>query len=217
MTGAAEVEVAGERLHLLPEKAVWWPAGGTVFVADPHWGKADSFRAGGMAVPAGGLTADLARLDRLLAATGAARLVILGDLFHDRASVSAGVCDAVAGWRAGRAELAIHLVRGNHDRRSGDPPADWHFACDAEPVGVGPFAGRHYPDPTPGLYTLAGHLHPGVTLVGAGRQRLRLPCFWFGPAVGVLPAFGSFTGLADVRPARGDRVFVAAEGEVVRV
>jgi len=48
-------------------------------------------------------------------------------------------------------------------------------------------------------------------------DHLRLPCFWFGDAVGVLPAFGAFTGSAEVRPKRGDQVFVIAEEEVLKV
>jgi uncharacterized protein len=51
----------------------------------------------------------------------------------------------------------------------------------------------------------------------AGEKSLRLPCFWFGPRYGVLPAFGAFTGNADVLPRRGDQVFVIAEQEVLKV
>ena len=50
-----------------------------------------------------------------------------------------------------------------------------------------------------------------------GRQRLKLPAFWFGPRVGVLPAFGEFTGGAVVSPRPGDRVFVVAGDQVVPV
>ncbi len=50
-----------------------------------------------------------------------------------------------------------------------------------------------------------------------GRQRLKLPGFWFGPRVGVLPAFGEFTGGAVVTPRPGDRVFVVAGDQVVPV
>ena len=46
---------------------------------------------------------------------------------------------------------------------------------------------------------------------------VRLPCFWFGSRYGVLPAFGAFTGTADVLPRRGDQVFVIAEKEVLKV
>ncbi len=64
---------------------------------------------------------------------------------------------------------------------------------------------------------LAGHLHPAVSLSGPGRQRERLPCFLFGERVGILPAFGDFTGGAAVRPRPGDRVFAVAEDEVVPI
>jgi len=63
---------------------------------------------------------------------------------------------------------------------------------------------------------LAGHIHPAVRLSGDG-DSVRLPCFWFSPRVGVLPAFGAFTGSATVRPREGDQVFVIADGEIIAV
>ena len=60
-------------------------------------------------------------------------------------------------------------------------------------------------------------LHPSVTLRGAGRQRKRLPCFHFGARVGLLPAFGDFTGTADVAVLPGDRVYVVAGGDVLEI
>jgi uncharacterized protein len=46
---------------------------------------------------------------------------------------------------------------------------------------------------------------------------MRLPCFWFGKYVAVLPAFGSFTGTYTVLPKQGDRVFVVADTAVIEV
>ncbi|GEM_PF-2178717 len=66
-------------------------------------------------------------------------------------------------------------------------------------------------------YALAGHLHPAVRMVGAGRQTLKLPCFWFGAKVGVLPSFGGFTDSGVVTPARGDQVYVIADDRVMWV
>lgn len=210
------VPVAGTELLLLPGKAAFWPARCTLLVADPHWGKTAAFAAGGQGVPQGTLTADLARLSRLLGATAAARLVVLGDLFHAKAGKSVAVLDTISEWRAGRPGLDVLVVRGNHDRHAGDPPADWNFAV-TEEAADGPFAFRHYPDGVPGAYTLAGHVHPAVTLTGGGRQRLRLPCFFLGERVGVLPAFGGFTGTGVLRPTPRDRVFVIADDEVIAV
>ena len=72
----------------------------------------------------------------------------------------------------------------------------------------------HAPAPPDAGYVLAGHLHPGVVL---GRERLRLPCFWFARDHAVLPAFGEFTGSAVVRPARSDGVYVIADDRVIPV
>jgi metallophosphoesterase superfamily enzyme len=68
-----------------------------------------------------------------------------------------------------------------------------------------------------GKYNLSGHIHPGVHLEGIARQSMTLPCFYFGKSVGLLPAFGLFTGLARIRPKAGDKVFVIAKGKVVEV
>ena len=45
-------------------------------------------------------------------------------------------------------------------------------------------------------------------------DHLRLPCFWFGDAVGVLPAFGAFTGMHAVQGAAEDRLFAVADNMV---
>ena len=216
MTGAW-VEVAGERLVLLAERAVWWERTGTLLVADPHWGKAAAFRAAGVPVPGGTTTAGLDRLSAALDRTGAARLVILGDLFHARESRAPRTLEAVRRWRDRHSDLPIVLVRGNHDRRAGDPPGELGIDCLDPPSPEAPFVLAHHPEPSDAGYVLAGHLHPSVTLRGPGRQRQRLPCFHLGPRVGILPAFGDFTGTADVAVCPGDRVFVVAGDDVVEV
>lgn len=220
--GAAVVEVAGKVLHLLPERAILWPAEGMLLVADLHWGKGAVFRNAGVPVPPDAEADDLARLERVLRAGGARRLAVLGDLLHDRGWGDRATLAAVAAWRERLADVEILLVRGNHDRRAGDPPAGWRMTI-VDEAAPGPFLLRHHPDPDPtgprggGRYVLAGHLHPAVSLRGAGRARVRLPCFHFGAGVGVLPAFGGFTGTADIKARRGDRVFAIAEGEVLAV
>ena len=119
-------------------------------------------------------------------------------------------------WRERWADRRVQIVRGNHDRHAGDAPDALRFEAVEEPFPDAPFLLKHFPDPEPGGYVLAGHLHPAVVLRGGG-ERLRLPCFHFGERVGVLPSFGALTGSATVRPAAGDRVFVVADGEVLEV
>lgn len=217
MAADLTIELAGETLALLPERAIYWPRRELLLVADMHWGKAATFRAAGLAIPPGGTSDDLARLERALDRTGARRLALLGDALHARAGRAGAAFGRVAAWRERWRELDVTLVRGNHDRGAGDPPPEWGFACVDQPLAELPFVLRHHPQESPSGYVLAGHLHPAAQLRGAGRQSARLPCFWFGQRVGVLPAFGGFTGSALVRPQPGDRVFVLADGEVLAV
>ena len=49
---------------------------------------------------------------------------------------------------------------------------------------------------------------------GSGFDRMRLPCFHFGARVGVLPAFGEFTGSHTLAREPADRVFAIADGRV---
>jgi DNA ligase-associated metallophosphoesterase len=211
------IVVADENLTLLPERALHWPRREMLIVADLHWGKSATFRAAGLAIPEGSLADDLARLDRALTHTGARRLVLLGDLLHARAGRAETVLEQIGSWRARWPDLNILLVRGNHDRGAGDPPPEWGFGCVDEPFALAPFVLRHHPKEAPDGYVLAGHLHPAVRLRGAGRQQVRLACFWFGARMGVLPAFGGFTGSALVTPAADDRVFALTGDQVLAV
>lgn len=210
-----ETTIAGETVRLLPEKAIFWPAQKTLFVADLHWGKAAAFRALAVPIPGGTTTTDLDRLSRALDRTAAERLVILGDLIHARAGRQPETVAAISRWRSTRVTLDILLVRGNHDDKAGDPPPDWSIDPVDEPHPLGPFALRHFPEPVAGQYVLAGHIHPAATLSGRAGQGLKLPCFHVGPAVTVLPAFGSFTGTAAIKPRTDDSVFVIADDEVI--
>jgi uncharacterized protein len=211
-----EINCHGERLVLLHQKAAFWPARKALIVADPHFGKAAAFRRLGVPIPRGTTNSTLARLSAVLADTRAERLVILGDFFHARAGRAESTLAAIAAWRTKHRALAITLVRGNHDRKSGDPPCDWDIDCVAEPFIERPFAFAHSPQQHGDGYVLAGHLHPAVWLSDA-QGTLRAPCFWFGPDDAVLPAFGDFTGTHAVSPEAGDRVFAVGPDTVIEV
>jgi len=210
-----ELEFGGLPLRLLPQRAAFLPTERTLLIADAHIGKAGSFRSLGVPVPSGTTAQTLAVLDALIGVTGVARIVFLGDLLHSARGRAAATLDAVAQWRARHGRLALTLVRGNHDRHAGDPPAGWGVEVVDEPLRIGALALAHHPGPVEGAQVLAGHLHPCVVVGGRARERLRLPCFHFGAGVGVLPAFGAFTGMHAVRPGPGDRVFAIA-GDSVR-
>ena len=212
-----EIELGGETLELFAARAMFRRTTSTLLVADPHFGKAAAFRALGVYVPESTTDANVARLDALLEVTRARRLVFLGDFLHAKEGRHPATLDALDAWRSAHADVEMLLVRGNHDDCAGDPPGTLGIECVNGPVIEGPFAYAHKPKEVSGSYVLAGHVHPAVLLAGAGRQRARLACFWFGANVGVLPAFGEFTGLGDVSPAPGDDVWVIADDQLVQV
>lgn len=222
-----EVRVEGidTALKLLPGGALFLPALSMLLIADAHFGKAVTFRRCGVPVPEGTTDDTLQRLDGLIAQTGARELVFLGDFLHSAAAHAPVTQQALMRWRHCHPALGLTLVRGNHDDHAGDPPPALGMRVVDEPLLLDTGASRvalcHHPRAVEGAYVLAGHWHPCVTLRGAGRDRLRLACFWFGGAtegqggVGILPAFGSFTGMHPIQSRPGDRVFAVA-GNTVR-
>lgn len=218
IAGSVIVQWGDERWALLPQRAVWWERRRTLIVADVHLGKAAAFRAAGVPVPEV-VHADLERLGGVIDATGAERLVIVGDLLHAPSGRTAAVMEAVGAWRSRRSALQVTLVLGNHDVRSGRPPEAWAMAVHQPPLtdpGDDGIAFVHDPETEAieGVPCIGGHLHPSVTL-GDGTSSLRAPCFWLRGGVMVLPAFGRFTGTRNIRVRAGERVFVVGDGEVV--
>jgi DNA ligase-associated metallophosphoesterase len=210
------IDVAGERVVLLADRAVSWPAGGALLVADLHWGKSSTFRAFGVPVAFDELAADLDRLRALIRSTHARCVIALGDLVHAREGLTPDVVEAVTVWRRS-CPVPFVLVRGNHDRHVPDLPAAWGIEDVPERLDDGPFAFVHDPaHAPPGRYTWAGHVHPAVR-IGHGPGSVRVPAWHIGPRVGVVPAFSSFAGGVAMRRAVGDRVFGAVPGGVIEV
>jgi DNA ligase-associated metallophosphoesterase len=208
-----EIEVAGETLVLLPEKALYWPRRKMLVVADIHFGKAASFRALGVPVPRGTTSQNLAALDALMAMHDVGHIVFLGDFLHARAAHAAATLAAMLAWRLRHPSLALTLVRGNHDRHAGDPAAALAIELVDEPHTIGPFSFCHHPDVDAPGYALAGHIHPSY-LLATRFDALRLPCFVVGQSRMILPSFGAFTGGFLVTPGPGDQIYVSS-GEAV--
>lgn len=211
------VEIAGETLWLLADKALYWPAEQALLIADAHLGKAATYRTLGQPVPQGTTARNLQRLDDLLTSYPTRRLVFLGDLLHARPARTGSTLATLQAWRKRHAELQIVLIRGNHDRSAGDPPPELAIEVVSEPWRMGPFAFCHEPLDCPGLHVLAGHLHPVFVLRGRGRDRVRMPCFSVEQNITLLPAFGEFTGGMAINATPGRVIYGALDGAVWRL
>ncbi len=211
------LERGGLQLQLLAQRAVFVPEHSALLVADAHIGKAATFRRLGVPVPGGTTEGTLGRLSQALACTGAQQVIFLGDLLHSAHAHASTTAAEFERWRQSHAQLALLLILGNHDQKTGVDATRWGVRVQAEGWRLGGLVLQHHPQPVAGAYALAGHVHPAV-VVGAGRrERVRLPCFHFGAQVALLPAFGEFTGMHAVRRAAGERVFAVVQDEVREV
>jgi metallophosphoesterase superfamily enzyme len=96
---AMAIEVAGEEVLLLPQKALFWLRERTLVVAGVHFGKAAAFRSLGVPVPRGTTSDNLAALDALVASHGVQRVVFLGDFLHAKAAHAPATQVAMLAWR----------------------------------------------------------------------------------------------------------------------
>ena len=211
------ITFAGHSVWLLPELALWWPEGQVLFIADLHLGKAATYRALGQPVPSGTTLENLRRLSQLITHYQPQQLIFLGDFLHARQARTTSVLGELQLWRQSHADLACRLVRGNHDSRAGDPPADLGISVVDEPYLAGPFAACHHPQTHATHAVLAGHTHPVVHLQGPARDRLRLPCFVLKERSAILPAFGEFTGGYAVAAEPGEQLYAAGGDTVWRL
>lgn len=207
---AAPIHRASERFLLDPAGAVIWPARRTLIVADLHLEKASSLAARGGLLPPYDSRATLERLALLLRRYAPARVIALGDSFHDesgRARLPAEDAACLARMEAAHEFL---WVAGNHDRGGG---AALHaegsvlFRHEAGAVG-------------PGQVEFSGHFHPKARIATRAASIAR-PCFVADAHRILLPSFGAYTGGLEVSaPAlralfpRGGMVFLLGRDRV---
>lgn len=213
MTAEIPIFFGGEELRLLPEHGVWCPRTRTVWVADLHLGKEESFRKSGFPVP-DLREDDLSRLSHMLERTSANQLVILGDLIHARSGLSTRLTEEFSNWRVQHAGIDIVLIRGNHDQHAGDPPSEWQLRCVDAPHAAGDLLQSHVPLFDNVRPNLAGHLHPKYRLRSRAED-LKFPCFLLRRQTLVLPAFGRFIDHGLIVPHVADDIYIVVEGEII--
>lgn len=215
-----KITVHGEELILLPERAVYWTKRKTLWIADPHFGKATHFNKTGIFVPANMVDADLFRLKSLLDTYETERLVFLGDLFH---STYNSEWERFGEWLTLQEIAEVHLVMGNHDILHEKYYAQYNLIVHTDFLANKPFTYVHeYVDGMeeqyPGSVIISGHVHPAVSLTGKARQGVRLPCFYFNNTHAILPAFGRFTGMFSMdKKHTSDNFYVIADTEIIKL
>ena len=218
MQPAFPYRIKGQQLWLSPDRCIFWEEERSLIVSDLHFGKTGHFRKAGIAVPQSIYREDLLRLLCQIQYFQPRQLLVVGDLFHSRENKELAL---FLKWREDFPELGIRLIEGNHDILHEDWYKKAGIDVSREVLEIGPFGFIH--DITEGVvgeasvfravaekeapYYFSGHIHPGIRIRGMGRQSLQFPCFYFGSAYAVLPAFGRFTGTVSIDPMPEANVF----------
>ncbi len=181
----------GQPLVATPEGALWWPARRTLVVADLHFEKASAFAARGVALPPYDTAATLAEVARLADRLDPARVVALGDSFHDRRAGERISVAAIDGLQALTQRLEWVWITGNHDPH---PAGPWGGTV-VDSLDDGPLLFCHEATGVAG--EVSGHWHPKARVKVRGSLVTRR-CFVLTPGQLILPSFGTLTGGLDV-------------------
>ncbi len=201
-------------LILSAKRAIFWQAQRALLVADLHLGKAGHFRKAGIALPASITPIDLLRLEDLIKEFQPAICYFLGDLFHsDYNKEFLLLKDFIRKYTT----VEFVLIKGNHDIVTDQQIKALGIAAIYESLDIPPFQFTHHPQIDDKLYNIAGHLHPGYTIRGVGRQSISTPVFYFGQHQAILPAFSVFSGKAFIQPKPEDILFGIVEDQLIEI
>jgi len=215
LSSSLPFQLQGQQLILDYRKAIFWKERKALLLSDIHLGKAGHFRKAGIAIPEEVHREDYRKLDSLIADYKPIDLIILGDIFHSDWNLG---WEYFLQWLAKHPHVHFHLVPGNHDILYREQYRAANFHLSTEQLVMEPFVLSHEIQPSadwPHLYQISGHLHPSVRLNGKGRQAMTLACFYFEEKAAILPAFGSFTGKAILKPSKACSIFVLTGQHVI--
>ena len=207
-----EIIIFNDHFYLHKTGAVFWKEKNTLLLADIHLGKVGHFRKSGIPVPrkAGGVFYD--KITKLKKSLNFSQIIFLGDLFHSSLNNEWFLFE---NW-VKKSELKIILIKGNHDiipklvfEQVGIKTYD--------DLKIEKFFFTHHPKKINDCFVFSGHIHPGVRLIGKGKQIMKFPCFICNKDQIILPSFGGFTGMHLPEIRNGDQVFVITNKEIIEI
>jgi DNA ligase-associated metallophosphoesterase len=214
---SAPIHFRNERLMLDPSGTAFWPARRILIVADLHLEKSSSFALRGSLLPPYDTKATLEKLTRLVRLYRPAKIIALGDSFHDATAAERLSPTDHARLTAMAREAHFIWITGNHDAAPTGLPGE-----SAGEYQEGPFVFRHqaHAQLAPRQIEVSGHFHPKASIATKARQISR-PCFVTDASRLMLPAFGVYSGGLDVRDPvitklfpRGLRVFLLGQDQL---
>lgn len=240
MQGSILHQHNGQNFWLSPFRCIYWEQQKMLIMADLHLGKLGHFRKNGFAIP-GGENRDLYQLEETITLFKPDQLVIIGDMFHSKLNHE---IDQFSIWKKNY-HLKMILVKGNHDLlpqtwyddnnielRQEYIVDNYGFIHDLggennskltndEKRVLGMknsskqlFSNKLTPEAP---YYFTGHLHPGVNIIGRSKERVTLPCFYFGAQFAILPAFSHLAGVSIIKSTKNADVYAILNDGLIQV
>jgi uncharacterized protein len=204
-----------QQFWLSAEKALFWQEQQALILSDLHLGEAGHFRKAGIPVPQQVMKENMQRLLNLIQYFKPTKIIAVGDLFHSKENLE---LELFKKWRKDFEHINVFLVKGNHDILKKNWYQEAEINLIDEKLVIEKFSFTHAQcNASDDYYSFCGHLHPGIVVNGMGKQSLRFPCFYFTPTYCILPAFGKFTGLANIQPDKEDFVYAVVEKTLIQI
>ena len=185
--------INGAELNADASGVLLWTDRETMIVADLHLEKGSSLARRGVLLPPYDTRATLDRLDQALDRHRPARVICLGDSFHDPAAsarLSPSDHARLNDLMIGREWI---WVAGNHDPH----PPEGLGGRTTDTLTDGPLTFRHAAEEDSNPGEVSGHYHPVARVRVRGRS-VSGRCFVNDGRRVILPAFGAYTGGLDV-------------------
>ena len=178
-------------LEMLPSRALLIPQTNELLICDIHLGKGEYFQQNGIPLTNNSDEQNLLRIKNIVKKHTPNKLIILGDLFHSKYSITESLKSKVE-LLAKTINIKIELIVGNHDigckvknisfldfKRSNN------FIFSHEPINK---ISDH-------ILNICGHYHPKLYLSNS-KDKLSFRCFALDKKENILylPAFGDLTG-----------------------
>jgi DNA ligase-associated metallophosphoesterase len=187
------ITLNGQTLVPLPSGALWWPAQETLIFADLHLEKGSALARHGSLLPPYDSAETLQRVEREMLAHKPARVIALGDSFHDQAGpdrLPERERDQLSRLTASTDWI---WIEGNHDPA---PHGPWGGSVAPE-ITLGALVFRHDAEPDRAAGEVSGHYHPKAAVMTRSR-RFSARCFVTDGRRLIAPAFGAYAGGLDV-------------------
>ena len=178
-------------IEMLPSRALFLPQTKELLICDVHLGKAEYFQQNGIPLTNNSDENNFTRIETIVRKHSPEKLIILGDLFHSKYSISKTLQKKVEDLPE-QLKTNVELVLGNHDVGCNiknikifDIRKIKNITFSHEPLNLSDNKSLN----------ICGHYHPKLYLKNNG-DKLSLRCFAMDTKKNnlYLPAFGDLTG-----------------------